>query len=94
MIQILLDNPVIGLAPTALFFIFYIKTKWRPILIPTFMWFFYVIYEAGIKYGVFCSGECNVRADLIIILPLLAIVTLVSLVAFGLAHAIRQNNKH
>ena len=93
MITTFLEFPVIGLAPAVLFLVIYIRTKWRLVLVPTAMWFFYVIYETGIKYGVNCSGVCNIRADLIILLPMLAIVTLVSLVACGLAHLMRSSSK-
>jgi hypothetical protein len=36
-------------------------------------WLLYGLYEFGMKQRWLCSGECNIRVDLLIIYPLLVI---------------------
>jgi hypothetical protein len=37
------------------------------------MWVLYAIYETGMQQRWLCSGECNIRVDLLLIYPLLVI---------------------
>jgi hypothetical protein len=41
------------------------------------LWLFYALYETGMQRRWLCSGECNIRIDLLVIYPAL----LLSLVA-------------
>jgi len=43
------------------------------------VWLLYAFYELGMQQRWFCSGECNIRIDLLVIYPAL----LVSLVVAG-----------
>jgi hypothetical protein len=36
-------------------------------------WVLYGVYEFGMRQRWLCSGECNIRVDLLVIYPLLAI---------------------
>jgi formate hydrogenlyase subunit 3/multisubunit Na+/H+ antiporter MnhD subunit len=45
------------------------------------VWLLYGLYEAGMKQRWLCSGECNIRIDLLLIYPLLTI----GLVAAGVS---------
>ena len=36
-------------------------------------WLFYGLYEFGMRQRWLCSGECNIRIDLLVIYPLLAV---------------------
>jgi hypothetical protein len=44
------------------------------------LWVAYGIYESLMKARVLCSGECNIRVDLLLIIPLLWMVTIVAAV--------------
>jgi hypothetical protein len=44
------------------------------------MWIGYGIYEYLMQIHVLCSGECNIRVDLLLIYPVLLTQTLASLV--------------
>lgn len=35
------------------------------------MWLLYALYELGMKRRWLCSGECNIRIDLLVIYPIL-----------------------
>jgi formate hydrogenlyase subunit 3/multisubunit Na+/H+ antiporter MnhD subunit len=46
------------------------------------IWLLYAVYETGMKQRWLCSGECNIRVDLLLIYPVLLaglIVCVVSL---------------
>jgi hypothetical protein len=45
------------------------------------LWLLYALYELGMKRRWLCSGECNIRVDLLLIYPAL----LLGLVAAGLS---------
>ena len=52
----------------------------RAIGIAALGWGAYGVYELLMKARVLCSGECNIRVDLLLIYPVLAAVTLVGVV--------------
>jgi hypothetical protein len=47
------------------------------------MWTAYLVYEYLMRWRILCSGECNIRVDLLLIYPVLGIMSLVA-VAYGL----------
>ncbi len=44
-------------------------------------WLLYAVYETGMKQRWLCSGECNIRVDLLLVYPLLLVLTLVAVVS-------------
>ena len=73
--------PIVGLIPTALFLVFYLKLKRWPILVAAVLWAVYTLYEHLMKFRVLCSGECNIRVDLLVIYPLLLLISAVAIVS-------------
>jgi hypothetical protein len=67
----LLGISAYALIPMTIFLIIYFASKWRPALFTSVIWFCYVLYELGMKYGPLCSGDCSIRPDIIILVPLL-----------------------
>jgi hypothetical protein len=51
------------------------------------VWLLYAAYEAGMQQRLLCTGECNIRVDLLLIYPLLLVVSAV--VAVSLLRAAR-----
>jgi hypothetical protein len=37
------------------------------------VWLLYAVYETGMKRRWLCSGECNIRIDLLVIYPVLVL---------------------
>jgi hypothetical protein len=71
----LIAVPIIFFAAMALWS--HSRTAW----VATVMWAVYLVYELGMKAGVFCSGEaCVKRSPLYVVYPLLAFLSLVALV--------------
>lgn len=50
------------------------------------LWIMYGIYEGLMYARVICTGECNIRVDLLLIYPILLIVTIL-----GIISALRSN---
>ena len=44
-------------------------------------WLVYAVYETAMARRILCSGECNIRVDLLLIYPLLLALSLAAVVA-------------
>jgi hypothetical protein len=62
---------VIGLLLAAL----YASVPSRTLLVAAMVWILYAAYEEMMRRRVLCSGECNIRVDLLLIYPLLLALT-------------------
>lgn len=45
------------------------------------LWLLYGVYESLMYARILCSGECNIRVDLLLIYPILLIVTVAACVS-------------
>ena len=82
---ILIEYPFLALAPAVLFLYLYSAWKSRLMLITGISWLAYVPYEYGMKLRLLCSGECNIRVDLLLIYTLLVALSVASLVVFAIS---------
>ena len=53
----------------------------RPAAVAAVLWLLYAGYEGLMSARVLCSGECNIRVDLLLIWPALALASVVAVVA-------------
>jgi hypothetical protein len=53
----------------------------RTAIVAGVFWLLYAAYETAMRLRWLCSGECNIRVDLLLIYPLLLGITLVGLVS-------------
>ncbi len=72
--------PFLALVPTIIFIFIYKRSKCWPVLLAAILWGIYAIYETGMYLRILCTGECNIRIDLLIIYPLLIFVSLFAVV--------------
>ena len=72
--------PLAALVPAALFFALFLFKRGSFSLIAAILWAVYAVYESLMKARVLCSGECNIRIDLLALYPLLLVVSIVALV--------------
>jgi hypothetical protein len=56
----------------------YATRRHRALLAMALLWSTYCLYEYGMKLRILCSGECNIRVDLLLIWPLLAVASAVA----------------
>ena len=82
---VLIEQPFLALAPAALFAVLFAVSKSRPVLIAGLLWLAYCPYEYAMKFRILCSGECNIRIDLLVLYPVLILVSLAGLVMFATA---------
>jgi hypothetical protein len=75
---ILIEYPILALAPAVLFGHLYHRSRVGLCLGTASAWIAYAIYEYGISYRLFCTGECNIRVDLLFLYPLLLGLSLMS----------------
>ena len=81
---ITIEYPWLALVPAALFFYLYSISKVRVILVTAILWLAYVPYEYAMKSRLLCTGECNIRVDLLLIYMVLAVLSLASAAVFVL----------
>jgi hypothetical protein len=53
----------------------------RTAIVVGVIWLLYAVYETAMRLKWLCSGECNIRVDLLLIYPLLLAATLVGIVS-------------
>lgn len=42
------------------------------------VWLLYTAYEAGMSLRILCSGECNIRVDLLLLYPALLVFSMIA----------------
>ena len=45
------------------------------------LWLLYAAYETAMRLRWLCTGECNIRVDLLLIYPLLLVITVVAIIS-------------
>lgn len=80
---VLIEHPLLALAPAMLFIVLFAISKSRFVLTAGLFWLTYFPYEYGMKLRILCSGECNIRIDLLVLYPVLILISLAGLVMFA-----------
>ena len=80
---VLIEYPVLALAPAVVFGLLFATRKAPLSLAAAAYWIAYTIYEYGMSYRLLCTGECNIRVDLLLIYPVLVALSLASLAMFA-----------
>jgi hypothetical protein len=83
--SILVDHPWLTVVPTILFLLLFRTSNKRTVLVVALLWLAYLPYEYAMKLRILCSGECNIRVDLLLIYPALILISLLGLVVFAVA---------
>jgi hypothetical protein len=77
---VLISQPWLALIPAVLFVMGAVASKSRAAFVVAVLWLLYCLYEFAMKFRIMCSGECNIRIDLLLLYPLLLVATLIGLV--------------
>jgi hypothetical protein len=89
---IFIEYPWLALAVAAALFGLW---RWRPVgMVGTaaIVWIAYGVYEYLMYARVLCSGECNIRVDLLIIYPLLIMTTVFAALRVWSFRSVRPRN--
>jgi hypothetical protein len=73
---VLIEYPLLALAPAAVFAALFALSKSRIAIAVGLLWFAYFPYEYAMKLRILCSGECNIRIDLLALYPILILASL------------------
>ena len=73
--------PLAALVPAAAFGWGYRRKHKRWVLVASIVWALYALYESLMSARILCSGECNIRVDLLVLYPLLVIITVAAIVS-------------
>jgi hypothetical protein len=80
MLGILIAYPWLAFVPALIFAVLYWRSKLRVTAIASLTWLLYTIYEYGMYLRILCSGECNIRIDLLLIYPFLLILSITAFI--------------
>jgi len=72
--------PLLALLPAAAFAALYCASSRRLVAAAAVLWVLYALYEYGMHRRWLCTGECNIRVDLLLLYPVLWIVSLVAVI--------------
>jgi hypothetical protein len=74
--------PFLALVPAAVFAFLFFKSRSIVVLVVALMWLAYFPYEQAMKMRILCTGECNIRVDLVLFYPLLALASAIAVYAY------------
>ena len=70
----LIGRPYLALAPAVFFAALYYRRRRSAVLVAALAWLAYFPYEQAMKLRILCSGECNIRIDLLLLYPVLGLI--------------------
>lgn len=78
---IFIAAPWLALVPAGVFAALgYRSRRWMP-WITAILWLLYAVYEMAMKRRILCTGECNIRVDLLLLYPLLLLLSIAAAVS-------------
>ena len=77
---VFIQRPGLALLPGAALMIAFLYTRRISVLITALSWLAYVPYEYAMQLRILCSGDCDIRVDLLLLYPLLFCLSLYSIV--------------
>ena len=81
LLGIFVGYPWLAIAPAALLVLAWFTHRHAIVIAAALAWRAYFPYELGMKLRLLCSGECNIRVDLLLVYPLLLFLTIAAVVA-------------
>ena len=89
--SVFIEYPLLTVLPSIAFLGLYRVTRRPFVVVVALAWLLYGIYEYAMHERILCSGECNIRVDLLAIYPVLVVASVAGLVvaAVGLRARLR-----
>ena len=78
---VLIGQPWLAAIPGAALLSLWVWSRRRLVLAAAVAWLLYLPYEYGMKWRILCSGECNIRVDLLLLYPALVILSILAAVS-------------
>lgn len=64
---VLIEQPLLAAVPGGIFLALFAVSRKLLVLAAATAWLLYVPYEYSMKFRILCSGECNIRIDLLVL---------------------------
>lgn len=74
--------PYLAIPIGVLYFWIYQKAKLKIALLTGWCWCFYAVYEALMHFRILCSGECNIRVDLLVLYPVMIFLSFITMLFY------------
>lgn len=87
---VLIEQPLLAAVPGGIFLALFAVSRKLLVLAAATAWFLYVPYEYSMKFRILCSGECNIRIDLLVLYPTLFTISAVGFIVFTTTLVKRQ----
>ncbi|CAN5890230.1 hypothetical protein BH24GEM1_BH24GEM1_13070 [soil metagenome] len=79
--SLFIEWPLLGVVPALILLGLYRLFRRRSTLYAAIAWLLYVPYELAMRWRWLCSGECNIRLDLLLVYPMLVLLSLIGILA-------------
>jgi hypothetical protein len=74
--------PWLALLPAAVFGVLHQRSRVTSAATAALAWTAYATYEYGMQQRWLCTGECNIRVDLLLLYPVLLVLSLTAIVGY------------
>jgi len=80
LLAVFIGWPWLALIPAGVFFVLYLRSRRLLPAATALLWGLYAVYEYSMQRRWLCTGECNIRVDLLLLYPLLVMTSVAALV--------------
>ncbi len=80
--HVFLVFPFTAIIPAGIFAWLFWRSRSLFCLLTSVLWLMYMVYEYGMYLRILCTGECNIRIDVLLIYPLLLLSSLLAVAGF------------
>jgi hypothetical protein len=92
-VSLLIEYPILAAAIGGLWLLLYGMSRRPSGAIAALAWLAYAAYETGMRRRWLCTGECNIRVDLLLIYPVLLVISAVAALSFVRWSVQRQRSR-
>lgn len=86
--SILIEHPWLAAVVACGFMLLWRVRRHRLTAVAALMWAAYLVYEYLMRWRILCTGECNIRVDLLLIYPVLGFMSLA-----GVLYALKRRSE-
>lgn len=79
---VFIEQPLLAAVPVCIFLVLFAVSRRFLVLTAAAAWLAYLPYEYAMKLRILCSGECNIRIDLLVLYPALLAISVAGTLAF------------
>jgi hypothetical protein len=80
--SLFIEHPILAAALGAVCLVLYAASRRLSTAVAAAAWLAYAAYETAMRLRWLCTGECNIRVDLLLIYPVLLVISGVAALGF------------